>query len=289
MAANLSVDSGSDYNLFLYTEDGADFDSSRLDNGCPDFYSYDWMPEGYELCPFGTTHTGSDMLSKILYGSRKSLRVGFTVALVTCFLGMVIGGISGYYGRWIDEVIMRIADVFFAVPGLILAMAVVAAMHNVHDLSAIGMPDVKLDRLEKIMIALVFTGWPGYSRLIRGQVLYVKEHTYVEAAKSVGSSDFRILFRHVLPNAWAPMIVAVSLDIGGTILTAAGLSFIGLGADALSAEWGKMISDGRAFFPTHWWMVTFPGIAILITTLGFNLLGDGLRDVFDPKQRRSKS
>jgi peptide/nickel transport system permease protein len=229
------------------------------------------------------------MLSKILYGSRKSLRVGFTVALVTCFLGMVIGGISGYYGRWVDEVIMRIADVFFAVPGLILAMAVVAAMYNVHDLSALGMPDVKLDRLEKIMIALVFTGWPGYSRLIRGQVLYVKEHTYVEAAKSVGSSDFRILFRHVLPNAWAPMIVAVSLDIGGTILTAAGLSFIGLGADALSAEWGKMISDGRSFFPTHWWMVTFPGIAILITTLGFNLLGDGLRDVFDPKQRRSKS
>ncbi|HJM12937.1 MAG TPA: ABC transporter permease [Candidatus Thalassarchaeaceae archaeon] len=289
MAADLSVESGSDYNLFLYTELGADFDSSRLDNGCPDFYSYDWMPEGYELCPFGTTHTGSDMMSKILYGSRKSLRVGFTVALITCFLGLVVGGISGYYGRWVDEVIMRIADVFFAVPGLILAMAVVAAMYNIHDLGRIGMPDVKLDRLEKIMIALVFTGWPGYSRLIRGQVLYVKEHTYVEAAKSVGSSDFRILFRHVLPNAWAPMLVAVSLDIGGTILTAAGLSFIGLGADALSAEWGKMIADGRAFFPVHWWMVTFPGIAILITTLGFNLLGDGLRDVFDPKQRRSKS
>ncbi|MEE2625359.1 MAG: ABC transporter permease, partial [Candidatus Thermoplasmatota archaeon] len=295
--ANLSVPSGSDYNLFLYGEMGNDIDSSRQDNGCPDFYSYGPLTVlGYEviseddlLCPMGTTHTGSDMMSKILYGSRKSLRVGFVVAFTTCFLGLVIGGVSGYFGRWVDEVIMRVADVFFAVPGLILAMAVVAAMNDVNDLGAIGMPDVKLDRLEKIMIALVFTGWPGYSRLIRGQVLYVKEHTYIEAARSVGSGHFRILFRHVLPNAWAPMLVAVSLDIGGTILTAAGLSFIGLGADALSAEWGKMISDGRSFFPEHWWMVTFPGLAILITTLGFNLLGDGLRDVFDPKQRRSKT
>ena len=168
-------------------------------------------------------------------------------------------------------------------------MAVVAALDGVNDLGAIGFGDVRIDRLEKIMIALIFTGWPGYSRLIRGQVLYVKEHTYVEAAKSVGAGDFRILFRHVMPNAWAPMLVAISLDIGGTILTAAGLSFIGLGAEALSSEWGKMISDGRAFFPTHWWMVTFPGLAILVTTLGFNLLGDGLRDVFDPRQRRSKS
>ena len=184
---------------------------------------------------------------------------------------------------------MRIADIFFAVPGLILAMAVVTAMNDINDLGAIGFEEVKLDRLEKIMIALVFTGWPGYSRLIRGQVLSVKEHTYIEAAKSVGASDFRVLFRHVLPNAWAPMIVAVSLDVGGTILTASGLSFIGLGAEANSAEWGKMISDGRSFFPTHWWMVTFPGLAILTTTLGFNLLGDGLRDVMDPRQRRSKS
>ena len=289
MRANLSVESGSDYNLYLYTEDGRDLDSSRLNNGCPDFYSYDWMPEGYELCPFGTTPTGHDVLSKILYGSRKSLAVGFTVALVTCFLGLVIGGISGYFGGYVDETIMRIADVFFAIPGLILALALVAAMEDVNDLGAIGMEDVKLDRLEKVMIALIFTGWPGYSRIIRGQVLYVKEHTYVEAARSVGSNDFRILFRHVLPNAWAPMLVAVSLDVGGTILTAAGLSFIGLGAEELSAEWGKMISDGRDFFPEQWWLVTFPGIAILVTTLGFNLLGDGLRDVFDPKQRRSKS
>ena len=289
MRANLSVESGSDYNLYLYTETGRDLDSSRLHNGCPDFYSYDWLPDGYELCPLGTTQTGHDILSKILYGSRKSLTIGFTVALVTCLLGLVVGGISGYFGGYVDEAIMRIADVFFAIPGLILALALVAAMGDVNDLGAIGMEDVRLGRLEKVMLALIFTGWPGYSRIIRGQVLYVKEHTYIEAAKSVGSNDFRILFRHVLPNAWAPMLVAVSLDVGGTILTAAGLSFIGLGAEGLSAEWGKMISDGRDFFPEQWWMVTFPGIAILVTTLGFNLLGDGLRDVFDPKQRRSKS
>ena len=291
LSAFLNVDSGSDYNLYLYDEEGVLADAGINDNGCPDFYTYDfWLfPEEYQLCPMGTTHTGSDMMSKILYGSRKSLRVGFTVAFTTCFLGLVIGGISGYFGGRIDEVIMRIADIFFAVPGLILAMAVVTAMNDINDLGAIGFEEVKLDRLEKIMIALVFTGWPGYSRLIRGQVLSVKEHTYIEAAKSVGASDFRVLFRHVLPNAWAPMIVAVSLDVGGTILTASGLSFIGLGAEANSAEWGKMISDGRSFFPTHWWMVTFPGLAILTTTLGFNLLGDGLRDVMDPRQRRSKS
>jgi peptide/nickel transport system permease protein len=288
LIATLSVESGSDYAIYLYNEDGILIDYSAQDNGCPDFYSYDWMPNGFELCPMGTTHTGSDMMSKILYGSRKSLRVGFTVALITCFLGLVIGGISGYYGGRVDEIIMRIADVFFAVPGLILAMAVVTAMDDIHEIDLV-FKTYPVDRLEKIMIALIFTGWPGYSRLIRGQVLSVKEHTYIEAARSVGSNDFRILFRHVIPNAWAPMIVAVSLDVGGTILTASGLSFIGLGAEANSAEWGKMISDGRSFFPTQWWMVTFPGIAILVTTLGFNLLGDGLRDVMDPKQRRSKS
>lgn len=295
MAANLSTESGSDYNLYLYGSDKQVIDKSVKDNGCPDFYSYDLEILGIEvisdkLCPFGTTHTGSDMLSKILYGSRKSLRIGFTVALVTCFLGLVIGGISGYFGGRIDEIIMRIADVFFAVPGLILAMAVVAAMSDINEITIPILDEtILLDRLEKIMIALIFTGWPGYSRLIRGQVLSVKEHTYVEAAKSVGSNSYRILFKHVLPNAWAPMIVAVSLDVGGTILTASGLSFIGLGAEANSAEWGKMISDGRSYFPADWWMVTFPGLAILVTTLGFNLLGDGLRDVLDPKQRRSKS
>ena len=142
------------------------------------------------------------------------------------------------------------------------------------------------DRLWKIQIALVFTGWPGYARLIRGQVLYVKEMTFVEAARSVGAPSGRVMFRHILPNAWAPLLVAFTLDIGGTILSASGLSFIGLGAEPGAAEWGKLVSDGRAFFPMDKWLVFYPGMAILVTTLGFNLLGDGLRDVVDPKNRR---
>ncbi|MBR79161.1 MAG: hypothetical protein CMA88_00015 [Euryarchaeota archaeon] len=144
----------------------------------------------------------------------------------------------------------------------------------------------EFDRLWKIQVALVFTGWPGYARLIRGQVLYVKEMTFVEAARSVGAPPGRIMFRHILPNAWAPLLVAFTLDIGGTILSASGLSFIGLGAPPLSAEWGRLVSDGRTYFPQAWWLVLFPGLAIAVTTLGFNLLGDGIRDVVDPKNRR---
>jgi hypothetical protein len=142
------------------------------------------------------------------------------------------------------------------------------------------------DRLWKIQAALVLTGWPGYARLIRGQVLYIREMTFVEAAKSVGAPDGRIMFRHILPSAWAPLLVAFTLDVGGTILSASGLSFIGLGAEPGTAEWGILVSDGRRFFPNSWWLVTFPGLAILVTTLGFNLLGDGLRDIVDPKNKR---
>jgi peptide/nickel transport system permease protein len=142
------------------------------------------------------------------------------------------------------------------------------------------------DRLWKIQAALILTGWPGYARLIRGQVLYIREMTFVEAAKSVGAPDGRIMFRHILPSAWAPLLVAFTLDVGGTILSASGLSFIGLGAEPGTAEWGILVSDGRRFFPNSWWLVTFPGLAILFTTLGFNLLGDGLRDIVDPKNKR---
>ena len=142
------------------------------------------------------------------------------------------------------------------------------------------------DRLWKIQAALILTGWPGYARLIRGQVLYIREMTFVEAAKSVGAPDGRIMFRHILPSAWAPLLVAFTLDIGGTILSASGLSFIGLGAEPGTSEWGILVADGRRFFPGSWWLVTFPGLAILVTTLGFNLLGDGLRDIVDPKNKR---
>ena len=457
---------------------------------------HSWLPDGYDVCILGTNNEGQDMFSKILYGSRISLKIGFTVALFTVAIGTVVGCISGYFGGRVDEVIMRICDVFFAIPGLILAMAFVAALQATvrlstpmafavlvplilialfvrnlvsekvapmeselknedNDLLRFGLPLTILgsafiysrsdyglgestalsllflalvgrfvlkipfrgnrygpliislislmaaisvisgnwggegeagrmeniisrswiiigfpflilaltalekiisrrvpisgfapderrgasgkiltaisgtskslyinpysyltfrtliitisailllfaagsndsefiiikdfDRLWKIQVALIFTGWPGYARLIRGQVLYVKEMSFVEAAKSVGAPDGRIMFRHILPNAWAPLLVAFTLDIGGTILSASGLSFIGLGAEPGTAEWGILVSEGRRWFPDDWWLITFPGIAIGITTLGFNLLGDGLRDVVDPKNRR---
>lgn len=402
-------------------------------------YKYDnsamhhwWLPDGYDVCIFGTNDQGQDLFSKVLYGSRISLKIGVTVALLTVTLGTIIGSIAGYFGGRIDEAIMRITDIFFAVPGLILAMAFVAALQATTSFKlpmwfAILIPTLYLglafraylgsllpssnlnnsyknpildnllrnrnkiititillllfagfwsdaysdanepmtriillgivglsfgvltildrfffdrvsflefrsrlkssvdwrnpykflafrtvfvtiaivvsfrwgismdgevtviedfDRLWKIQAALIFTGWPGYARLIRGQVLYVKEMNFVEAARSVGAPSSRIMFRHILPNAWAPLLVAFTLDIGGTILSASGLSFIGLGAEPGTAEWGILVSEGRRYFPGDWWLIFFPGIAIGITTLGFNLLGDGLRDVVDPKNRR---
>ncbi|SVA54146.1 uncharacterized protein METZ01_LOCUS107000 [marine metagenome] len=397
-------------------------------------YSFDneamhvsWMPEGYQTCIFGTNHQGQDMFSKVLYGSRVSLQIGITVALLTVIIGTIVGSVSGYFGGRIDEVIMRICDVFFAIPGLILAMAVVSAIPEMTSLTipiwfgilfpllflamvfreyltstimgdqlfgqgksllmryrkviyllplvlfcfflwpnlidfsdsrnwriaasigviftlgmlvladrkfiekasfdgagerlgntvdwtnpwrylslrtvAIFVAAVVLyefsgsdggeivvikdfDRLWKIQAALIVTGWPGYARLIRGQVLYVKEMAFVEAARSVGAPSWRIMFRHILPNAWAPLLVAFTLDIGGTILSASGLSFIGLGAKPGSAEWGILVSESRQWFPDDAYLMLFPGLAIAVTVLGFNLLGDGIRDVVDPKNRR---
>ena len=367
------------------------------------------------------------MFSKVLYGSRVSLKIGITVALLTVIIGTIVGSVSGYFGGRVDEVIMRICDVFFAIPGLILAMAVVSAIPEMTSLTmptwlgvlfpilfltvvfreyltstlvgdqifdkvtnplmryrnvilgifciffffalwpdlfdisdsrdwriatgigvililgmlaladkrfiekasfdgagdrlgnsldwvnpwryltlrtvAIFVAAVALyefsgsdgdeivvikdfDRLWKIQVALIVTGWPGYARLIRGQVLYVKEMAFVEAARSVGAPSWRIMFRHILPNAWAPLLVAFTLDIGGTILSASGLSFIGLGAKPGSAEWGILVSERRQWFPDDAYLMLFPGLAIAVTVLGFNLLGDGIRDVVDPKNRR---
>ena len=391
-----------------------------------------WMPEGYERCIFGTNDQGQDMFSKVLYGSRVSLKIGITVAVLTVTIGTIVGSVSGYFGGRVDEVIMRICDVFFAIPGLILAMAFVTAMSAMTSLTMpmwlgilipilflavvfrsylastiagdrisdqvmgslmrnrniflglfllfffvglfpgaswsdlFGISDSQgwrigaatgvililgmlaladkrfienasfdgagerlsksldwtnpwryltlrtvaifvaavviyrfsgspgdeivvikdFDRLWKIQAALIFTGWPGYARLIRGQVLYVKEMTFVEAARSVGAPSGRIMFRHILPNAWAPLLVAFTLDIGGTILTASGLSFIGLGAAPGTAEWGILVSESRRYFVPDPHLMLFPGLAIAVTTLGFNLLGDGIRDVVDPKNRR---
>ena len=416
------------------------YDNESLNNGVWVTYEFDneemhhwWLPDGYDVCIFGTNDQGHDLFSKVVYGARVSLKIGITVATLTVTIGTIVGSISGYFGGRVDEFIMRICDIFFAVPGLILAMAFVAAMNQITSLTipvwlgilfpifvlaafsnsylnstvpdddqisdqamslimqyrghllalvgffffvglipgaawsdffgisegrswrafaALGIIAVlgaiiladrrfflntsfegglgrirdsfdwtnpwryltfrtlavfvslallfsfsgnegeeivlikDFDRLWKVQAALIFTGWPGYARLIRGQVLYVKEMTFVEAARSVGARPGRIMFRHILPNAWAPLLVAFTLDIGGTILSASGLSFLGLGADSYTAEWGLMISESRRYFLLYPHLMLYPGLAIAVTVLGFNLLGDGIRDVVDPKNRR---
>ena len=416
------------------------YDNESLNNGVWVTYEFDneemhhwWLPDGYDVCIFGTNDQGHDLFSKVVYGAQVSLKIGITVATLTVIIGTIVGSISGYFGGRVDEFIMRICDIFFAVPGLILAMAFVAAMNQITSLTipvwlgilfpifvlaafsnsylnstvpdddqisdqamslimqyrghllalvgffffvglipgaawsdffgisegrswrafaalgiiavlgAIVLADRRFflntsfegglgrirdsfdwtnpwryltfrtlavfvslallfsfsgnegeeivlikdfDRLWKVQAALIFTGWPGYARLIRGQVLYVKEMTFVEAARSVGARPGRIMFRHILPNAWAPLLVAFTLDIGGTILSASGLSFLGLGADSYTAEWGLMISESRRYFLLYPHLMLYPGLAIAVTVLGFNLLGDGIRDVVDPKNRR---
>nr|MDO8135476.1 ABC transporter permease [Candidatus Njordarchaeum guaymaensis] len=219
----------------------------------------------------GTDQDGGDVFSRIMWALRLDLVSALIVVAVGAAIGILVGALSGFLGGKTDEVLMRITDIFLAFPGLILAMAVAAALGR---------------NWTNLMIALMVVWWPGYARLIRGQVLVEKEKLYVEAARSVGAGRLRIAFRHVLPNSIFPLLVAVTLDIGGVMLTAAGLSFIGFGAEPGAAELGRMVSDGRPFLFSHPWIVMFPGITMLITAVGFNLIGDGLRDVLDPRLRR---
>jgi peptide/nickel transport system permease protein len=219
----------------------------------------------------GTDEDGGDILSRIIWGARIDLAISLIVVLSACLIGCVLGSLSGFLGGRIDEVVMRITDIFLAFPALILAMAVAAALGR---------------SLTNLTIALMVVWWPAYARLIRGQVLTEKERLYVEAARAVGSPRRRIIFRHILPNSIYPLLVNATLDLGGVILTAAGLSFIGFGAGAGVAEWGLMIATGRNYLFQQPWIPVFPGLAILFTSLAFNLVGDGLRDVLDPRLRR---
>lgn len=220
---------------------------------------------------WGTDQNGGDVFSMVIWATQIDLKIAITVVAVALIMGSLIGASAGYFGGAVDEVVMRITDVFFAFPGLILAMAIVAALGE--------------RNLDNISIALMLVWWPTYARLVRGQVLIEREKLYVEAARSVGASDMRILLFHILPNTIQPVIVQATLDMGGVLLTAAGLSFIGFGAEAGTAEWGWMISQGQNHF-MNYWVTFYPGMAILLCALSFNLVGDGVRDILDPKLRR---
>jgi peptide/nickel transport system permease protein len=220
---------------------------------------------------FGTDHIGRDIYSRLLLGTGTALKVGTVIIVLATGIGVTIGGTAAYFGGWVDDLLMRITDIFLTVPALVLAIAVTAALGK---------------GIENVMIGISLVWWPGFARLTRGLVLSLKEEPFVEAAHGLGASHARILFRHILPNALSPIIVKMSTDFGFAVLTAAALGFIGLGAQPPSPEWGAMINEGRDYFPDKWWVATFPGMAIFTLVFSWNLLGDGLRDVLDPRSRR---
>ena len=218
----------------------------------------------------GTDQLGRDVLSRMLYGARISMLIGIVVVGLAASIGTLVGLVAGYAGGWLDEGLMRLTDVFFAFPALILAMAISGALGP---------------SLTNAMIAIAVVTWPVYARLVRAQVLAVREREFVEAARGLGASAAHIIWQHILPNTLAPLLVQASFDMGGAILSAAGLSFIGFGAQPPTAEWGVMISEGRNYIVTQPWLSLFPGLAILLTVAAFNLIGDGLRDALDPRLR----
>ena len=219
---------------------------------------------------FGTDEVGLDIFTRVIIGARTTLWIGLTVTGIAVLIGVPLGLLAGMSDGLLREAIMRVTDVFLSIPGLILAIAIVGALG----------PGIL-----NAMFALALVWWPGYVRLVQAKVLSVRNETYVEAARSIGASQARIIFLHVLPNCTSPIIVKASMDMGLAILGAASLGFLGLGAQPPYPEWGAMISIGKNYLPDWWWYSLFPGLAIYLTVLGFNLLGDGLRDMLDPKQR----
>ena len=223
---------------------------------------------------FGTDEVGRDLFSRVLDGGRRSIGAGLAVVAIALAWGLILGGISGWFGGKVDLILIRVMDVILAFPGLVLATAVAAALGP---------------GLQSTVLAVAFVRIPVYVRLVRAQVLSLREREFVEAAVALGAPASRILKDHLLPNSLGAVVVQATLDVGNAMLLAATLSFLGLGVRAPAAEWGAMVNSGRAYLLDQWWYATFPGAAILLTAMGFNLLGDGLRDALDPKGRTSSN
>jgi peptide/nickel transport system permease protein len=219
---------------------------------------------------FGTDDLGRDLFSRIFHGSLISLQVGIGAILISLVIGMLFGAWAGYYGGWHDHLLMRITDIFLALPTVLFAMAMLAVFEP---------------SLSMLIAVLGFLGWPFIARIVRGQILAIKEEEYVLAARATGVKEWAILLKHVLPNTLAPVVVAVTLGVAGNILSEAWLSFLGIGVPPPAPSWGRMIDEGQAYLTTKPWLCIFPGLAIFITVLAFNLLGDGLRDAMDPRDK----
>ncbi|MFH1904277.1 MAG: ABC transporter permease [bacterium] len=216
----------------------------------------------------GTDGLGRDVLSRIIWGTRVSIKVGFVATGISIIIGILIGSIAGYYGRMVDSVLMRFVDMMLCFPSFFLILSVVA---------------ITKPCITNIMIIIGLTSWMGIARLVRGEFLSLKEREFTQAAKIMGASNMRIIFRHILPNAMAPVYVAATFGIAGAILTESALSFLGLGVQPPTSSWGNLLSTGKSTIEFAWWITAFPGLAILITVLSYNLLGEGLRDILDPR------
>ena len=223
--------------------------------------------------PFGTDNLGRDILSRVILGTRGALMIALMVVGTAMLIGVPLGLIAGYYPGWLSQAIMRVTDIFLAVPQLILALALAQLMSP---------------SLESAMLALTLTYWPFFTRIVYGEARRLKVSLFIDALQCIGAGGARILFLHILPNAISPIIVRATIGMGFTILVAAVLGFLGMGATPPDPDWGLAIAESRQYLPDAWWFSTFPGLAIFITVLGFNLLGDGLRDIVDPRLRRSR-